>query len=37
MQVLKTDRHAIFATASKAQAAADWMHAQQRAADATPS
>jgi hypothetical protein len=33
----KTDRRAIFAEASKAQAAANWMHAQQRAADSNPS
>ncbi len=29
LQVLKNDNRAIFTAASKAQAAADWMHAQQ--------
>jgi antirestriction protein ArdC len=29
LQVLKNDSRAIFTAASKAQAAADWMHAQQ--------
>jgi antirestriction protein ArdC len=37
LQVLKNDPRAIFTAASKAQTAADWMHAQQRAADSTPS
>jgi antirestriction protein ArdC len=37
VHVLKTDPRAIFAAASKAQAAADWMHAQQRAVGSTPS
>ena len=32
LEVLKSDRRAIFTAAAKAQAAADWMHAQQPAA-----
>jgi antirestriction protein ArdC len=37
LRVLKGDPRAIFTAASKAQAAADWMHAQQPNALATPS
>ena len=37
LQILKRDPRAIFTAASQAQAAADWMHARQRAADPTPS
>ena len=36
-EVLKHDSHAIFTAASKAQAAADWMHAQQPSTNAAPS
>jgi antirestriction protein ArdC len=34
---MKNDPRAIFAAASKAQAAADWMHAEQPGANAAPS
>jgi antirestriction protein ArdC len=37
LKVLKGDTRAIFTAASKAQAAADWMHAQQPGADTFPS
>jgi antirestriction protein ArdC len=37
LEVLKNDPRAIFTAASKAQAAADWMHAQQASANAAPS
>ena len=37
LTVLKNDPRAIFTAASKAQAAADWMHAQQPSASAAPS
>jgi antirestriction protein ArdC len=37
LKVLKNDTRAIFTAASKAQAAADWMHAQQPDADTVPS
>jgi antirestriction protein ArdC len=36
LKVLKDDPRAIFAAASKAQAAADWMHAHQLATGAAP-
>lgn len=36
LKVLKNDTRAIFTAASKAQAAADWMHAQQPGAEAVP-
>ncbi len=37
LKVLKNDTRAIFMAASKAQAAADWMHAQQPGCDTVPS
>jgi antirestriction protein ArdC len=37
LKALKNDSRAIFTAASKAQAAADWMHAQQSHANAAPS
>ena len=37
LKVLKSDPRAIFTAASKAQAAADWMHAQQLGANIAPS
>jgi antirestriction protein ArdC len=36
LKKLKSDPRAIFAAASKAQAAADWMHAQQPSAALVP-
>jgi antirestriction protein ArdC len=36
LKVLNNDTHAIFTAASKAQAAADWMHAQQPVAETNP-
>lgn len=36
LEVLKNDKHAIFTAASKAQAAADWMHARQPKSDVSP-
>jgi antirestriction protein ArdC len=37
LKVMKNDPRAIFTAASKAQAAADWMHAKQPSANAAPS
>lgn len=37
LKVLKNDPRAIFTAAGKAQAAADWMHAQQPDANTAPS
>jgi antirestriction protein ArdC len=37
LKVLKNNPRAIFTAASKAQAAADWTHAQQRGANVAPS